>query len=89
MNQTQLDSVQQDYHSLRLEFQSLRNNLEAVSSELAAKDHELDGKCAENACLLATIEELQEKCQSMQAQVSRVMVHCISVDLNFSSELFI
>lgn len=49
----------------------MRNNLESISSELAAKDLELTRKLEENTNLHSTVEQLREKCHSIQTQVTK------------------
>ncbi|XP_067941851.1 putative leucine-rich repeat-containing protein DDB_G0290503 isoform X2 [Watersipora subatra] len=82
VNQNQLDTVQQENMMLHTEFQSIRNDLESMVSELAARDSELAvrdselaSKCQENARLVASVAQLQERCRRAEAEGNESVPH--------------
>lgn len=66
MIQNQLDTSQLEYGTMRNTIQTLESSLESLRSDIQVKDNELITKCQENSSLLATIDELQNKCRLAQ-----------------------
>ena len=59
---------------MRNTIQTLESSVQGLRNDLRAKDDELITKCQENSSLLATIDELQNKCRIAQVCVSVFMI---------------
>ena len=76
--QNQLDSSQLEYGTMRNTIQTLESSVQGLRNDLRSKDDELITKCQENSSLLATIDELQNKCRIAQVCVSVFLYYCRS-----------